>query len=226
MKLRNLLLGAAMAVATASSANAAVVVLDFEGVGDQAAVSNFYNGGTDSQGNSGANYGVSFSGATLGVIDADAGGSGNFANEPSSKTIMYFLNGNNAVLNYAAGFSTGFSFFYSSSTAAAVNVYDGLNATGNLLGSLNLTAQYNQNCAGDPNGGFCNWTAVGVAFGGLAKSIDFGGTANQSGFDNITFGSSTPGSAVPEPATWAMMIAGFGMAGATLRRRRQVALLA
>ena len=226
MKLRNLLLGAAMAVATASSANAAVVVLDFEGVGDQAAVNNFYNGGTDSQGNSGANYGVSFSGATLGVIDLDAGGSGNFANEPSSKTIMFFLNGNNAILNHAAGFSTGFSFFYSSSTAAVVNVYDGLNATGNLLGSLNLAAQYGgNNCVGDPSGGFCNWTAVGVAFGGLAKSIDFGGTANQTGFDNITFGSDTPGSAVPEPATWAMMIAGFGMAGAALRRR-QVARLA
>lgn len=28
-------------------------------------------------------------------------------------------------------------------------------------------------------------------------------------------------SAVPEPATWAMMIAGFGLAGAALRRRRQ-----
>lgn len=30
----------------------------------------------------------------------------------------------------------------------------------------------------------------------------------------------TPTSAVPEPATWAMMIAGFGMVGAQLRRRR------
>jgi hypothetical protein len=29
--------------------------------------------------------------------------------------------------------------------------------------------------------------------------------------------------AVPEPATWAMMIAGFGLAGATLRRRRALA---
>jgi hypothetical protein len=29
-----------------------------------------------------------------------------------------------------------------------------------------------------------------------------------------------PSSAVPEPATWAMMIAGFGLAGAALRRRR------
>ena len=30
------------------------------------------------------------------------------------------------------------------------------------------------------------------------------------------------GGSVPEPATWAMMIAGFGLAGATLRRRRAV----
>jgi hypothetical protein len=34
------------------------------------------------------------------------------------------------------------------------------------------------------------------------------------------------GSAVPEPATWAMMIAGFGLAGAALRRRSSGALVA
>ena len=34
-----------------------------------------------------------------------------------------------------------------------------------------------------------------------------------------------PSGAVPEPATWAMMIAGFGMAGAMMRRRRVVVLL-
>ncbi|MEW5684571.1 MAG: PEPxxWA-CTERM sorting domain-containing protein [Pseudomonadota bacterium] len=31
-------------------------------------------------------------------------------------------------------------------------------------------------------------------------------------------------SAAPEPATWALMIGGFGMAGATLRRRRSLAI--
>jgi hypothetical protein len=31
---------------------------------------------------------------------------------------------------------------------------------------------------------------------------------------------------VPEPASWALMISGFGMAGAVLRRRRQVAAIA
>jgi len=30
-----------------------------------------------------------------------------------------------------------------------------------------------------------------------------------------------PGGAVPEPATWALLIAGFGMAGASLRRQRR-----
>ncbi len=49
------------------------------------------------------------------------------------------------------------------------------------------------------------------------------------GLDNVTFdslGGQAGGSAVPEPATWAMMIAGFGLAGAGLRRRRQAAALA
>lgn len=38
---------------------------------------------------------------------------------------------------------------------------------------------------------------------------------------DIPFSHDTPVSAVPEPATWAMMIAGFGLAGAAIRRRRQ-----
>ncbi len=144
-KLRSLALLAGLGLAMAQgSASAAVIVLDFEGVPDLSSVGNFYNGGA------GTNYGVSFSGATLGLVDADAGGSGNFANEPSANTVMFFLNANNAILNLAAGFDTGFSFFYSSSTAATVNVYDGVDGTGNLLGSLNLLAQGFDSCSGDP----------------------------------------------------------------------------
>lgn len=178
------------------SASAGIVQLDFEGVGNYNAVGNFYNGGA------GTNYGINFSGPTLGLVDADNGGSGNFANEPSSNTIIFFLDAQNAILNYAAGFDTGFSFFYTSSTAASVNVYDGLNATGNLLGTLALAAQYTQNCSGDPTGQFCHFDPIGVLFAGVAKSIDFGGTANQTGFDNITFGTNNPSpiNSVPLPA--------------------------
>ncbi|WP_232318340.1 PEPxxWA-CTERM sorting domain-containing protein, partial [Sphingomonas sp. TDK1] len=36
----------------------------------------------------------------------------------------------------------------------------------------------------------------------------------------------TTGGAVPEPASWAMLIGGFGLAGAAVRRRRQGQMLA
>ena len=193
----------------ATSASAAVVTLDFEGIGDFNPVGNFYNGGA------GTNYGIQFSPATLALVDADAGGNGNFANEPSPNTIMFFLDASNAILDVAAGFDTGFSFFYTSSTAASVNVYDGPGATGNLLATLSLVSQFTQNCSGDPTGGFCNFSPIGVMFDGIAKSIDFGGTANHTGFDNITFGSVTPGvSPVPLPAAaWLFGSALLGFAG-------------
>lgn len=38
------------------------------------------------------------------------------------------------------------------------------------------------------------------------------------GFASVTLGAATP-TGVPEPATWAMMIGGFGMAGAASRKR-------
>jgi len=199
--------------AFAVPASADVIVLDFEGIADQNPVGNFYNGG------GGTNYGIDFSPATLALIDADAGGNGNFANEPSPDTIMFFLDANNAILNFASGFDTGFSFFYTSSTAATVTVYDAIGGAGNILGTLTLLAQYNNQCAGDPNGAFCNWSPVGVAFAGTARSIEFGGTASQTGFDDITFGSVTPGEGVtevPEPGT--LLTLGMGLA-AVVRRR-------
>ena len=43
---------------------------------------------------------------------------------------------------------------------------------------------------------------------------------------DIPFSHETFNSAVPEPATWAMMITGFGLAGAAIRRRRGALALA
>ena len=206
---------------------AAPIVLDFEGVGDLASVNDFYNGGTDSAGNSGTNHGINFSNTSLGIVDQDAGGSGNFANEPSSSSVLFFLSGGAATMNVAAGFDTGFSFFYTSRfNTGFVNVYDGLNATGNLLASINLALNWqNNSCGGDPNGQFCNWDPIGVAFSGIAMSVDFGGTANQVGFDNITLGSKDP-IVTQTPIPGAFWLMGSGLVGLLKMRRKGVSAVA
>lgn len=205
---------------------ASAQVMNFEGLQNSEDILEFYNGGTGSAGSAGPDIGVSFSAGALALIDGDDGGSGNFENNPSGSTIAFFLGQNQLTMNVAAGFSTGFSFFYSSSTAAAVNVYSGLNGTGVLLASLALVAQFQDNCppyGPGRTGAFCNWTAIGVAFGGTAMSVDFTGTANQTGFDDITLRSDVPGEVVPEPMT--MVLLGTGLAGlAVARRRRREAL--
>lgn len=50
--------------------------------------------------------------------------------------------------------------------------------------------------------------------------LQIGQDGYYAGIDNLDF-SATAG--VPEPASWALMIAGFGMTGASLRRRRVLA---
>lgn len=60
--------------------------------------------------------------------------------------------------------------------------------------------------------------AVSFNFGGIS-SIQFS-TTTQFGVDNFQF---TQNAAVPEPATWAMMLIGFGAVGFAMRRRSSVA---
>ena len=73
--------------------------------------------------------------------------------------------------------------------------------------------------AGDPSGDFSNWAIGSLAFGGTAKSIDFGGTVNQVGYDNITFGSTNPDGELPEPATIGLF--GAALLGLAISRRRR-----
>jgi len=49
-------------------------------------------------------------------------------------------------------------------------------------------------------------------------------SGNDFALDDIAFGTTAPG--VPEPATWALMLVGFGAAGYGLRRQRRAAVAA
>jgi len=70
------------------------------------------------------------------------------------------------------------------------------------------------------SGGWSTFTStftVGAADAGSAITIVLNGYGQQGNWDNVRL------SVVPEPASWALMITGFGMIGATMRRRKALA---
>jgi hypothetical protein len=225
------LLLASVAVVTlgfiAGTTKAAVVDLTFEGLQDMEPILNYYNGGLGGFGSGpGPNYGITFGGDSLAIISGAAGGSGNFSGSPSMPTVAFFLSGPGDVMNVPAGFTTGFSFYYSAVVfPGAVQVWSGLNDTGTLLASLALPVTPEGGSAECSYGAYCPWVPIGVDFSGTAESVNFTGTANYIGFDNVTLGSSTPvnqnSADVPEPATIALLVA--GLAGIGLVRRRKAA---
>ena len=60
-----------------------------------------------------------------------------------------------------------------------------------------------------------------IQFQGTFSSLTWT-TPNYEDFYAFTVGGPESGGGVPEPMTWALMIGGFGLAGAALRRRRAV----
>lgn len=215
---QSLALVTALGLGLAGASQASIIVLDFEGIGDLEGIGQFYNGGAGSLGSGpGPSYGVVFSTNALALVDSDAGGTGNIGGEPSGNTAMNFLSGSAATVNYAAGFTTGFSFFYSAPfSPGSITVYDGVNATGNVLATLVLPVTLVD--AGDPNGVYSPFFPIGVAFSGTAKSIDFSGTEDYIAFDDITFGTDRPGT-VPEGGT-SLALFGLGLAGLAGAARR------
>jgi hypothetical protein len=192
-----------IALGAAGAAMAAPIVLDFEGLQNQEHILDFYNGGTGSLGSTGPNFGIGFGADAEALIASSAGGTGNFQGEPSAPTVAFFLTGTGDLMNVAAGFNTGFSFFYSAiANPGSVDVFSGLDGGGSHLAHLVLpttpAGPYGvAPCPNTSGGAFCPWVPIGVSFAGTAESVNFTGTANQIGFDNITLGSQTP--VVPSP---------------------------
>ena len=215
MRFKSFLLTTALCLAASSTTATPVIGLTFEGIPDGALIDDFY-----------IDLGVDFSGSgAQALIDSDVVGvgTGNFENEPSPSTVLFFQSGP-AILNFADGFMTGFSFFYSAGlqadgmtpAAAFVEVYPEINAGGTALAMFDLTSNWQDGCENDDET-FCNWDPIGVGFAGTARSILFGGDAARVGFDNVTFGAVSP---IPLPATvWLLASALGGLLGFRRLRR-------
>jgi hypothetical protein len=208
---------AAVGLLSAAPAFSANVTLDFEGVNSYYSINNYYNGGTDQSGNTGANVGISFGGDALGLVNDGTGsgvGGAFFTNLPTSGSTIMAPVGADAALNSTTGFAGQVSFYYSSTAAVDVNVYDGLNGTGTVLGTFSLLNNAQSN--GCTDSAFCNWNLASLSFSGVAKSIQFGSAAGLAGFDNVTV------APVPLPAAAWLLLSGLGGLSTLVRRKRNV----
>jgi hypothetical protein len=186
---------------------------DLTAGGGDAAILDYYNGGTDGFGSTGPNFGVSFGADALALGQyANFPGFSNTGDEPGGGNALFFLNGTEDTMDVSAGFTTGFSFYYDcpSSLSGSIEIWSGLDSTGTLLASLNLPGT-------GLNGSepfFGLWTPIGVTFSGTAESVDFAGTANEITFADITIGSGTVqiGNGVPDTAGISLYaLAGVGL---------------
>lgn len=201
-------------ISVCNHAKADTVVLTFEeGLQDFEEPRDFYNGGFGDMGSGpGPRYGITFAvaGKDFSVLTDDFGF---FFNEPTSPNVLDVCCGDITTnyINVLPGFTEGFSFFHSSfdeNVTGTVSIFDGLNATGNLLavGTFTPTSR--------------TFTFFSISFSGTARSILVNSSDENRDslhFDNMTFANVNP---IPEPTT--MLLLGTGLAGLSvaIRKRR------
>ena len=93
----------------------------------------------------------------------------------------------------------------------------GFGGTNQLTGILSI-----------PTGGFSGWKTVNMQFtaGGTSQVLSFLSLGTPNGLPPFAALDGVSLTAVPEPATWALLLTGFGMVGFAARRRRTSAVAA
>ena len=224
--------GFATGILLASPASAAITI-DFDGIRNYDRPAAFYDGGSSIDagtdhvtGLSGQNLGVSITDAAIvfQAFDQCPGGgcNGIFPKAPTGNNAMYNWPARTwlpamSTFNVAAGFSGEASVWHYGG-ASSFTIYAGLGgsegASPTVLGfaAMPLTT----GCTVDPGTltvSGCGWTKYTVQFSGAARSIRLAGSGSY--FDSISLGA--PG--VPEPESWALLVLGFALTGAAMRRR-------
>ncbi|MDP1674713.1 MAG: PEP-CTERM sorting domain-containing protein [Burkholderiales bacterium] len=175
-----------------------------------------------------APLGVTFGGSNSGIWDGlSAGDIGNWALEGSNGSA--FL-GNN-------GFNNGGSYvtsIYFETLMSNVS-FDVSRSNGSAAGQSLIASAYNGSDLLSSQtillGAVNSWTSIAFGYGSISSLIITGSTTGFSpfGLDNLQFNNTVLGgldlgdnnvTAIPEPETYALMLAGLGLLGVVARRRR------
>jgi hypothetical protein len=207
MKLRLLALAATAATAlVASSANAAIVFTFIPGGASPAGGFTVVDTFDNTNGLAGSNFQIK-------APPADGNGAPPANSIPAGTPYLSVLGGGSATYTFAAPVSA-FEFDWGSVDSYNTLTINSTGADPMIVPGLSFpnAANGNQVDAGT-NGLFRVVATDGERF----NSITFSSSQNSFEVDNLAVGG------VPEPASWALMILGFGGAGAALRgqRRRQ-----
>ncbi|NJC34016.1 hypothetical protein GGR88_001490 [Sphingomonas jejuensis] len=207
--MRNIILAGALALGAATSANAAVVypvgTPGALGLGQQL-INDFNTAGAQAQVTGGGFIFQSGSNSNGGAI---FGGDG-------TTYLSVLTNGSANVSTLSLGQGTGIVYL----DIGSVDTYNTITLNFVGGGSQSFTGSQIANPAnGSQSSPILNARFAFNGQGQLIQSISFASSQNSLEVDNIAV-------SVPEPATWGMMIAGFGIVGASLRRRRQTVVTA
>jgi hypothetical protein len=206
--MRTLLLAAVGAVAFAGTANAAAVITFDEGLATPSLNYTVIDTFDDLSG-------VTVNSGTVLIKNPPSDGQGAPpANSvPAGTSYLSVLGGGSATINFAPGVRA-FQFDWGS-----IDSYNTLTVTSTagvsvfVPGSMSFPNDANGNqSAPGTNGRF---TVRGSTAGETFVSMTLASSSNSFEIDNLATG------VIPEPATWAMLITGFGLVGAAMRRQRQ-----
>ncbi len=132
---------------------------------------------------------VTFGPSWLGLVDQDAGGTGDFANEPSPSTVAHFLTEVDPI-TFDTFVHTVEVWYTASpfSVPVTLSAWNGPNGSGQVVATATGNVDGTVGCTGDPTGVFCKWDKLMLTSDvNNIRSVTLAGAlVNEFGFDDMT----------------------------------------